>query len=110
MALLSNGTVTKLGGRGGGESNRIGPPGDSRPMVDQWAALFAGAATPEALAELTDAAQYDYDTTMRRPSRPTRPKRGKNSPRASCATDGESRPTNARGPCVARRPWSGAPG
>jgi hypothetical protein len=70
MAILSNGTVTKLGGRGGGESSRIGPPGDSRPMVDKWAALFAGATTPEALAELTEAAQHDYDTTIRRPLAP----------------------------------------
>jgi hypothetical protein len=70
MAILSNGTVTKLGGRGGGESSRIGPPGDSRPMVDKWAALFAGATTAEALAELTEAAQHDYDTTIRRPLAP----------------------------------------
>jgi hypothetical protein len=66
MALLSNGTVTKLGGRGGGESSRIGPPGDSRPMVDEWAALFAGARTADALARLFEEAQAALDHHLRR--------------------------------------------
>lgn len=39
-------------------------------MADQWAALFAAAPTPDALAELTDAARHDYDTTVRRPLAP----------------------------------------
>jgi hypothetical protein len=66
MALLSNGTVTKLGGRGGGESSRIGPPGDSRPLVDEWAARFAGAQTADALARLFDEAQAALDHHLRR--------------------------------------------
>lgn len=66
MALLSYGAVTKLGGTRGGESGHVGPSGDAHPMVDRWAALFAGAVTPEALAALTDEARYDYDTTIRR--------------------------------------------
>lgn len=35
-------------------------------MMDTWAALFAGADTPEALAELTEAAQHEFDHTTRR--------------------------------------------
>jgi hypothetical protein len=70
MALLSYGSVTKLGGARGGESGRVGPSGDAHPMVDRWAALFAGAATPEALAALTEEARHEFDTTIRRPLAP----------------------------------------
>jgi hypothetical protein len=65
MALLSYGGAQRFGGRGG-ESGRIGPPGEARPMADEWARRFAGAADAETLARLTDEAEAEYDTTKRR--------------------------------------------
>src|SRR3954471_16814705 len=69
MALLSYGTVTRFGGRGGGDSERIGPPGEAQPMADRWATTFAGA-TPENASALTEQAQAELDTYVRRPLAP----------------------------------------
>jgi hypothetical protein len=65
MALLSYGGAQSFGGRGG-ESSRIGPPGEARPMADEWARRFAGARDAEELGRLTDEAEAEYDTTVRR--------------------------------------------
>jgi hypothetical protein len=66
MALLSYGQVQRLGGRSGGESARIGPPGEARPLVDEWAAIFATAPTLDALAGMVEEAQAALDHHLRR--------------------------------------------
>jgi len=68
MSLLSYGDTQRLGGRGG-ESGRIGPPGEARPMADRWARAFAGA-TPETLPGLIEEARAEFDAWIRRPLAP----------------------------------------
>lgn len=68
MALLSYGATQHFGGRGG-DSGRIGPPGDARPMADRWASRFA-AASPSALAGLVEEAEREFDAWIRKPLAP----------------------------------------
>lgn len=70
MALVSYGGTMRFGDRRGGESDRIGPPGESSPMVDQWARVFDAAKTREALRDWVEAAKAEIDAYMRRPLAP----------------------------------------
>jgi hypothetical protein len=69
MSLLSYGGTQHFGGRGG-ESGRIGPPGESAPMADRWARRFAAASSGSALAALVEEAQAELNAWVVRPLAP----------------------------------------
>lgn len=67
MALVSYGAVQSFGPRSRSADRQLRPPGESAPMVDRWAALFAGAADAEQLRALVGEAQAELDAWLRRP-------------------------------------------
>jgi len=69
MALVSYGGVQRLGGVRG-EAATIGPPGEGRPMHEEWSAIFASAANDEMARVLTDEARAELDAWLRRPLAP----------------------------------------
>jgi hypothetical protein len=69
MSLVSYGGTQHFGGRGG-ESGRIGPPGEGAPMVDRWARRFAGAESDSSLAALVEEAEAELRAWVHRPLAP----------------------------------------
>lgn len=69
MALLSYGGVQRHGGRRG-ESGSIGPPGESSPLHHKWAVVFVQAADPDMARRLTEEAQAELESWVRRPLAP----------------------------------------
>lgn len=69
MALLSYGDVQRLGGRRGGESDRIGPTGDSSPLHERWGATFDASSDAD-LPALLAQARAELDAWLRRPFAP----------------------------------------
>jgi hypothetical protein len=66
MSLVSYGGTQHLGGRGG-ESGRIGPPGEAQPMADRWALDFDRATTRDELSRLYEEARAEFDAWIRKP-------------------------------------------
>jgi len=69
MALVSYGGVQRFGGRRG-ESEQVGPPGEGRPMHEEWEMIFASAGNEEMARRLTVAARAELDAWVRRPLTP----------------------------------------
>lgn len=70
MAMLSNGTVAKLERSRGGESEHVGPSGESRPLHERWAALIASASDAGMARERLEAARAELHAQLRRPLAP----------------------------------------
>lgn len=70
MALVSYGGVARFGGRRG-ESEHVGPSGESLPMHEDWAAIFDAVGGEDARAALLEEARAEYESWVRRPLAPT---------------------------------------
>lgn len=70
MTLLSYGKVAAMERSRGGESALVGPGGESSPMAEEYAALFAKARTPEHARVILDEARAELSAWMRRPLAP----------------------------------------
>jgi hypothetical protein len=66
MALISYGSVSRFGGRRGGEPEHVGPPGENAPMADLWAERFSRVEHADELAMLVRVATHEFDSYVRR--------------------------------------------